>query len=157
MSCGRRHTSQGSPVQPNDLEQCCHWLADMRDISDNRNGSCTEFQWMPLREAGTEFHFKWTRLSHYWSDSLNSPGPECCADRELLQSREENLQETHKCFTFLMRPCGYHVDVWQKQTPFCKAIILHLKNENGFKMVKMEKNKEENAAFLYFCTSNTVN
>lgn len=92
-------------------------------LSDYRNGSCMEFQWMPLREAGIEFHFKRTRLSYYWSNSLNFPGPECCADSQ----RASTAQREKTCLSLtnvlLMRPCGL----------------------------------EDNAAFLRFCTSTSVN
>lgn len=72
-------------------------------LNDYRNGSCTEFQWMPLREAGTEFHFKWKRLSYYWSNSLNFPGPECCADSQSASTtqREKNCMKDSQTLYFL--------------------------------------------------------
>ena len=51
-------------------------------VSDYRNGLCSEFRWMPLREASIGFHFKWTRLPYHWSNYLEFPGPECCVDSQ---------------------------------------------------------------------------
>lgn len=63
---------------------------------------------MPLREASIEFHFKWERLSYYWSNSLNFWGPWCCADsqRASATQREKSCTKAHKCFRFLMRLRG---------------------------------------------------
>ena len=44
-----------------------------------------------------------------------------------------------------------HVDVWQKPTPYCKAIILHLKKENAIKSILIVR-KKNLFSFPYFST-----
>ena len=54
-----------------------------------------------------------------------------------------------------------HVDVWQKQTQFCKVIILQLKNKYikkiFFKLKEIEdKQIKENTFFLKLCVMKKI-
>lgn len=48
----------------------------------------------------TESHFKWKRLSYYWSHSLNFPGPEGHADSQRASATQRERSYTKDPHTF---------------------------------------------------------
>lgn len=77
--------------------------ANMRDIVEWLEEWIMHGLWMNASERScTEYHFKWKRLSYYWSHSLNSPGQECCADsqRASTTQREKSCIKDPQTFSF---------------------------------------------------------
>jgi len=55
----------------------------MRDTVERLEEWIMRGLWMNAAgRSCTEAHFKWKRLSYYWSHPLNFPGPEFCADSQ---------------------------------------------------------------------------